>query len=288
MLAELGRGDQDLSVADPVVGHENDLEVLLGLVVIIDDLPDCIDEFDDLLGRHVPRRTLPPEQHRPGHHCSALVRAHGLDGQVPVDHVEDVHQLPFVLVDPLYVDVEKAVGPQLHPHDPLHVVDQPQLVVVLYRAPLLAEGLDCSLRLEFRELAHLDDPFVTLQAGGVEIRQLGVGAEDPAPGGHSVGLVLEFVGKEFSEILEEVLLDQLAVDGSHPVNERTAHDAQVGHTDHFRVFLDNREGSQFFNIPRILSLYLLKPVEIDQVDDLQVAGQQTAQKIDAPLFEGLG
>jgi len=53
VLAELGGGDDDLGVGDAVVGQEDDLEQAFGLVVVVEDVGDFVDELDDVFGGDV-------------------------------------------------------------------------------------------------------------------------------------------------------------------------------------------------------------------------------------------
>ena len=48
MLADIGRGDEDLSERDGVVGQEVEAEEVLGVGVVVDDTGDIDDQADGL------------------------------------------------------------------------------------------------------------------------------------------------------------------------------------------------------------------------------------------------
>ena len=57
----------------------------------------------------------------------------------------------------------------------------------------------------------------------------GVAEQEPPPGRDTVCLVLELLRPEVVEVLEESLLDQLAVHESHTVDGVAANDRKVSH-----------------------------------------------------------
>jgi len=67
-----------------------------------------------------------------------------------------------------------------------------------------------------------------------------------------------------------------------------ADDAEVGHSDLFgRGFLDQGEHAQFVVVSRVLLADLVEPEVVDQVDQLEVPGQQLAYQLHAPLLQRL-
>ena len=62
-----------------------------------------------------------------------------------------------------------------------------------------------------------------------QVREGGVAEQEPPPGSDPVSLVLELLRPEVVEVLEERLLDELAVHEGHTVDGVAADDRQVGH-----------------------------------------------------------
>ena len=58
MLGKFSSGDNNFGIGNTVVGKEEAFKVVLGLVVVVDDVPDFVDELDDFLGVHVGRGSL--------------------------------------------------------------------------------------------------------------------------------------------------------------------------------------------------------------------------------------
>ena len=89
-----------------VVGGENDLQIILGHRIIVDDSGSVIDQVNDLLGHHITRCCLTAEDldaRRP-----FLVRIF-LDLVPQGDGLEQVHQLAFVFMDTLDLDIQDGV-----------------------------------------------------------------------------------------------------------------------------------------------------------------------------------
>jgi len=64
---------------------------------------------------------------------------------------------------------------------------------------------------------------------------------------------------------------------------------QVGHAHRLPpAFIDDREAPQHAVVAGVLEAHLLEEPVVDLEDQLQVAGQQGAEQIEAPCLEGLG
>lgn len=281
MLGEFGGGDDDFCVGDAVVGEEEALEVVFGFAVVVDDVADLVDELDDALGVVVGGGGLSGEHDGSGDDLLPLFGGEFLDPEVPPDDVEDVHELPLVLVDSLDLDVEHAVGVDVYSAVLLDPLGQSLLVVQLDGPPSGAEVFVFGFVLQFSESAHVQDPFVGAEAFRVEVGLFLVGADDPSSDGHSVGHVDEFVGEDVHEILEEGGLHQFRVDGGHSVHGVGSDDAEVGHSDLLGgAFLDQGEAVHLFEVVGVFFADLVEPEVVDEVDELEVSGEEPAQKVD--------
>jgi hypothetical protein len=73
------------------------------------------------------------------------------------------------------------------------------------------------------------------------------------------------------------------------VNLVRTDDGESGHADLLRVtFLDDTHASETSAVSRVLLLDLLEEVQVDVVDDLEVAGEKPLEKADAPLLQSFG
>ena len=107
LLGEVRRGNDRLGEAHVVVRQEHDLEPSAHDGVAVDDARDVVGELDDELRLVVARGRLAGEDLHPRHPGARRLRAHRV---VERDRLEDVEELPLVLVDALDVDVEQRVG----------------------------------------------------------------------------------------------------------------------------------------------------------------------------------
>jgi hypothetical protein len=120
--------------------------------------------------------------------------------------VERIEELPLVLVEPLHLDVEDRRGVQVQPQRVPNVVHQALLVELLHRAELVEERGIARQRLEPLELIEVPHPPVT-DPRGDQRREGGIAEQEPAPGRHSVGLVVEALGEELCEVGKHVALE---------------------------------------------------------------------------------
>jgi hypothetical protein len=151
-----------------------------------------------------------------------------LDPVVEGHHVEQVQVLTLVLVDPLDLDVEQRGRVDHHPGPVAYLLRQPPLVVGLDPdPPLLEAGL----------VREADQP---LQPGQVlgpaladglveEPAQLRVAEQHEAARGHPVGLVGELLRPQLEEVMQDIALEQLGVQGGHAVDGLAADAGQVRH-----------------------------------------------------------
>lgn len=119
------------------------------------------------------------------------------------------------------------------------------------------------------------------------MRQVGVAAVDPSSWGHTIRLVLEFLRVKLIEFLEDSVSKELGVESSNTVDGMGAHDRQVGHPDLLLVALfDQRHPRDLCAVTRVLGLELLDVVVVDQVDQLEVSGQELANEFNGPFLKG--
>ena len=128
LLGEVGRRDDQLGQAHPVVGDEHHLQAVADARVVVDRGGHVVDEADHQLGEVVGRGRLAGEDHHPRHPVGARV---GQDGLVAGDHVQHIEQLPLVFVHALHVHVEHGIGVERDAQLLLHVGRQALLVGAL-------------------------------------------------------------------------------------------------------------------------------------------------------------
>ena len=159
------------------------------LRVRVDDARDVVDQLDDALGHHVAGRRLAGEEHRARHGVGVGV---GLQPVVARDDVQQVEQLPLVLVDALDLHVEQRVHVEVDADAALHFGVEAPLVLELDRAELAAEPGVVGQAAHAVELLEVVFPRVA-QVPRDQRRQPGVRLLEPAPHGDAVGDVGEAV-----------------------------------------------------------------------------------------------
>ena len=137
-------------------------------------------------------------------------------------------------------------------------------------------------------LREVGDPAVADRLGE-QLRQVRVGEQQPAPGRHAVGLVVEPLGEHRREVGDGLRPEQFRVDGRHAVRAVRPDDRQVRHPDLAgRRLLDQAHPGD----PRLVAGMRrpdgVQEAPVDLVDDLQVPGQEGLEQLDRPLLQGLG
>ena len=191
-------------------------------------------------------------------------------------------------MDPLHLHIEEGGGVHQHVGVLADRGGQALLALFPHLLPALEEGAIVGEGFEAPQLVEVAAPGgadALIQQGG----QAGVGHRQPAARGHAVGHVGEAVGPEGGEVVEHVLHQQLAVQFGHPVHLVAAHHRQVGHAHlALATFLDQGEALQQLGLTRIADPHQAQETGVDLVDDLELAGQQLAEELQAPGLEGLG
>ncbi len=238
--------------------------------------------MDDPLGDLVARSGLCAKEERPG-----LGDAVGiiLELLIEGDDMQDVQQLPLVLMEPLGLDVKNRVGVQNHAPALLCVGHERHLVLMLDLRQTLQ---DCGIiGITVQLLEHGGVRKVSVAAGKVfnQAVQTGVDFAEPAPVVDAVGNVLEFPGFHIAGVPEHVVAQDVGVQRADAVDRHTARDAEIGHPD-FAV-PDNGHILGLIGI-MIKCLDFLLPAAGNLLNNLVNPGQAAFHQGLGPAFQSLG
>ena len=136
--------------------------------------------------------------------------AAALDPVVQGDDVQDVQQLALVVVHALHLAVQHSLRVEDQTLLGMKVPGQTVLVELLDLSPALLELRIVCQGHKLAELGQVGHPLV---ANGVidQVSQRRVGLLEPPPRRDAVGLVVEPAGVELVEIVQNVVLDDAAV-----------------------------------------------------------------------------
>ena len=138
------------------------------------------------------------------------------------------------------------------------------------------------------ELGEVGHPAVADRVGD-QAGQVGVGQEEPAPGRHAVGLVVEPLGEDLGEVGDDGRPQQPRVDLGHAVGAVRADDRQVGHADPlFGPLGDQADTRDAAGIVGVAGANVVQEAAVDLVDDLEETGHDHLEEADRPGFERLG
>ena len=116
------------------------------------------------------------------------------------DHVQNVEQLPLVLMNSLDLAVEDRVGVDRLPGRRLEPVGEAGLGRALGAAEASRKAASSASGTSLLELSQVGDPAVADRLGD-QAGEVGVGQQEPAPGRDAVGLVVEPLGEHLGQVV---------------------------------------------------------------------------------------
>ena len=119
--------------------------------------------------------------------------------------MEDVHQLPLVLVKPLHLHVKDGGRIHLNAVVLLDIFCQAQLVLVLDLHELFLSRLVLRQSLQRADLRQIRHP-LRAHFGSHPLSQKGIAVEQETPLGDAVGLVVKAVREHLVEVPQLLLL----------------------------------------------------------------------------------
>ena len=160
--------------------------------------------------------------------CAARAAAAVLDDlPVAMDDVQDVEQLPLVLVDALDLHVEHRVRIDDDAGQLLRQLRQRELVAALDRLEAFEQEPASSTNSSSSpQLVEIADPAVADGARD-QRRQRPIRVQQPAARRHAVRLVVEALGTELVEVRRERRLHQLRMQRGDAVDRMAADHGQV-------------------------------------------------------------
>mmetsp|Transcript_25034 Transcript_25034/g.45315 ORF Transcript_25034/g.45315 Transcript_25034/m.45315 type:complete len:668 (-) Transcript_25034:335-2338(-) len=298
MLGEFGRGDDGLGQGHVVVGQEVETKVLVGLGVVVDDVSNRRHKRDDALGHVVGGGGLAADDYDTGRRFLALFRSHILELLVLPDDGEQVQMLALVFVDALDLDVEEGIQIDVIAVQLLDDRSQLGFVLLLDGRPLLMKRLVVRELLKLADLGRLVDPGIGSKSLSDERRQIRIAVGQPPTGGDPIRLVLELGREELVKVVEDVVLDDVGVDGGDAVDLGATNHCQVSHIDKHLVLVpgvrvDDGHGLDLLlhlrrrHLGRVLGTHEAAPAIVDGLDDLHVARKHFGHHLDRPLLQGL-
>mmetsp|Transcript_40500 Transcript_40500/g.114719 ORF Transcript_40500/g.114719 Transcript_40500/m.114719 type:complete len:214 (+) Transcript_40500:475-1116(+) len=161
VLAQLSGWNQRLGPGHVVVRNEDQLQVVLGVRVVVDLLTDTVCQAHNPLRHVVGRRSLSANDAAAGRHLSPLLWRHLLQLVPAENDGHDVHELALVLMNALDLNIKHGVGVQLNTSGGLDLCSQVLLVGMLHVLPLLVEVLIIGMSPETLQQGHVVDPLVS-------------------------------------------------------------------------------------------------------------------------------
>ncbi len=201
--------------------------------------------------------------------------------------MEDVHQLPLVLVETLHLHVEDGIGIHLDTVMLLDIFCQTKLVPVLDLHELLLSRPVTRQLLQTHNLRQIRDPAVAHMLCH-PLCQKGIAVEQEASLGDAVGLVVEAFGEHLVEVLQLLALQDLRVQPGHAVDGIARHDGHMGHF-HLSVVEDCHLADLLPYIDiikiRIFLFDLLYKPAVDLLHNLVNSGEQPGEQVNGPFLK---
>ena len=281
LLGNLGGRHQALRQADAVVLKVDDAQLATHGGILVDQLAQLADHADHLLGHVVAGGGLRAEDVGLGGELGVGVV---LQVQVLGRDVQGVQVLALVLVHALDLAVEDGIRVDDLTGGLLQIVGEQDLVLALDLGGSSLHGLVVHELLQLLQLSSVGLEAVAdglLQQAG----QAGVGGQQPAAVGNAVGDILERLRLVQEVIMEDAVLDDLAVQLGNAVDGVAGVGADIGGAD--LIVADDRH---------VVDLALIAGEGLGQIgaaaaihlaDDLPDAGQGVAEDVRIPLLQRL-
>ena len=259
-------------------------EAALDQRILIDDLTDGRDQFDDQLGHIIAGRGFASENARAWRRRQVGIFPQAIIERNDVKHVQ---VLTLVFVETFDLDVKEGVGVQHNASAPANQVCQNTLIPPLDSAPLFLERGVVRQWFELAQLIEVVDPtgpdFIRDQISEARIAE-----RDETPRGDTIRDVGELFRREIMEVAQDARLQKLAVQFCDAIDRVAAHAGQMSHADvAHTVFLDQRHAPDSIVVAGIPEADRVQKPPINLVDDFKMAWQQAAEERDRPALKGL-
>ena len=161
-----------------------------------------------------------------------------LNLQVAIDHVQDVEQLPLVLVDTLHLNIIEGIQRNVN----ASVLLDPPLQLKLVLAFDVFEGIDevrvVGVITELLQRLKISDPFIYRPNSiADQVRKTRIAAVKPTARRHTVCLVLDLCRIHLVELREDRRFDEFSMQGGYSIDGVRADDREVGHANLFILAL---------------------------------------------------
>ena len=202
--------------------------------------------------------------------------------------MQEIQELPLVLVNALDLHVEQRIDSDLHTGAPPHLLGQSLLVRALDAAEMPAElGI-------IRRPRQPSDLLQIVLPGGAQMlreqrRQPGVRLLQPAAHRDAVGHVDESIGADFGKTRKHASAHELGVQLRDTVDVMAADHGEMRHPHPpLAVLGDDRQAPLEIRIARPARRQILQEIAVDRVDDLEVPRQQALDQGDRPGLQRFG
>ena len=205
-----------------------------------------------------------------------------LDLVVQIHNVQNIHQLTFVLMQSLNLNIEDGVRIDFNSVMLLDVFCQTYFVLIFDIHELLQSFLVIRVNFQFCQFRQIGDPAVTDMIGD-PVSQQRVRMHQETSLCNTVCLVIEFLRIHLVEIFQLLFFQDLGMQSCNTVYRITASDCQVGHLN--LSVVDDSHLPDFFLISRIFVLDLQDKSAVDLFDDLVYTRKQFGEQLDRPFFQ---
>jgi hypothetical protein len=290
MLANIRSRHNDLGLADVVIRDEHNLQQITNILVVVDHIPNFVDEVNNRLGHPVAWCSLSSKDGNLGHHLLALFSCHGLDLQVSVNAAKDIELLALVLVNTLNLNVKQRSRVDLDSSGLENELGKSSLVGSLDIIPLLSERLVIDKSLKLMKERKVLEEAESSQLAGNQSRKARIRLVKPSTRSDSVCHVGELVRAiNRDKVLEDGRLDEIRVQLGDSIDLVGPDKCQVGHAHHLGggLFNDGNAAKEF-TILGEHALDILQELQINVVDDLQVTREEVLHQWNRPFLERLG
>lgn len=283
LFGNVGGGVNDLANGDAKVFNEDNLQLAVNGGVVVNEFGDGKNEADSFFGNVVARGSLSAEKVGGGR---GIVRGVGFEFVVLPNDVEDVHQLAFVGVNALDLDIENGVGINVNAVVLFDVLGKADFANVLDFAKSFENALIVDGFIEKVELFGVTVPNARINSGVDKVGKFRICAHQPAAVSNAVGFVVEHTGPVFVKVVKGGTLQNVGVNTSNAVDGVRTHDRKARHVD--KTVFNDRHCADFVDVIGVACAYIFDVTTVNFVDDHINAGEEGFEHVDWPRFQSFG
>ena len=202
---------------------------------------------------------------------------------IQVHNIQCQHQLPFILVQPLNLNIKNRPGIHLDIIMLFNVLSQSFLIFIFDPAEILKRLFIPDIIHQVLQMRQIHDPGIADLISD-PFGQLRIAMQQETPLGNAVGLVVKLFRIHRVKVFKRLFFQNLSMQSGHAVDRIAADNGQMRHLN--LAVRHDRHSSQELTVVAELINYLRAEAAVNFLNDLVNPQQQAAEYLNRPFLQG--